>query len=518
MSNLSLNKINLKSLFLSLLIFVVITSISMYGFYYARSNNALESENNFASEASTIESLVSKRMQVYINALYNIKAFVSTKEKIDASDWKTFMEKAEIFNRYPGIFAISYIERVFKKDRQEFTNSVVNDRSVNSEGYPQFTIHPESNGDVSYVIKYIEPFAGRQNAFGLDWATDPIRSEALSIANQTGNPRLSRVYTSASTGEAVFGAIIPAEIDALGTKKLVLFTFDPRELFKEVLQDFAFDSQVRMEIYQSTQAKVAPSKIYDSNPTTANLVTSKLSKESEIDVLGQKWLLRFTSLTNPASFSGQSAVPYLSLIFGILFGIVTGLFVHNVISTNSDVKEKIEEAKRDLASEKKRLEIIFDNGPDSVLIVHINEFGALGNFLDANNIALKRTGYKKEEFINMNLQSLSKSDTKKQINIQKITEELLKNGAHTFEIEISTKEGEIIPTEVKSTVVDYKGSKAAILIARDISDRKNAENQLSQKVQELEKLNKLLLGREIKMVKIKEELESLKLHLNEEKT
>lgn len=517
MLNLLKKTFDLKGVFVGFLFFCVIALITFYGFYYSKEKYESEVADNFEQNTATVESLVARRMQIYINALYNAKAFVSTTKSINAKDWKDYVASAEILNRYPGIFAISYIERVLKDGKDAFAKSVINDKSLEADGYPQFSIHPASEADVSYVIKYIEPFAGRQAAFGLDWGTDPIRSEALNLAIKSGDPKLSRVYTSASTGESVFGAIIPAKSDEFGVQSLVLFTFSPNELFKNILNDFALDSQIRLEIYQPKYQKNEAIKIFDTNVVGGVNILNSYQKENETQFLGQRWLFRFTSLAGYSTLSREETVAYLMLIFGILFAMTVAILSYKIIATNSNIKTKIEKTNRELESERKRLEIIFHNSPDTVLVVGFNEAGGLGNFLDANKVAIERLGYSKEELLKMSPASLQDPKSSNPVSIPKLTEDLLRTGNSNFEIEVLSKDKRVLPAEIKATLIDFEERKAILLIARDIAERKKIENRLKEKLVELEKLNKLLLGREIKMVKIKEELEALK-NLNEKKS
>jgi PAS domain S-box-containing protein len=508
---------DIKGVIFSAFLFVTISAIVIYGFYYSKSKYSSSQKAEFDKSTAIVESLLSRRMQVYISALYNAKAFVATAPSLSAKDWKNYVNSAEILNRYPGIFAISYIERVFSKDKQTFTESVVNDKSIDPAGYPQFAIHPESNSETSYVIKFIEPFAGRQAAFGLDWTTDPIRSEALNVAIKTGEPKLSRVYTSASTGESVFGAIIPAEIDKSGVRNLVLFTFAPQELFKDVLHDFAMDSQIRLEIYQSEYQQNKPIKIFDTNPTTANDGGVSFAKESETQFLGQRWILKFSSLASGVLVNREISLSYLILALGLLFGFAVSLLTYKILSINTTIRKSIEETKKELESERHRLEIIFNNSPDTILLIKIDEAGGLGGFIEANKISLENLGYSKEELFKMSPASLQNPKAKQPIDISKITSQLLKNGTAEFEMEVLAKNGKVIFVEAKATLISYIGGRAVLLIARDISERKSIEKTLEEKLKELEKLNKLLLGREVKMVKIKEELETLKNINNGEK-
>ena len=60
-----------------------------------------------------------------------------------------------------------------------------------------------------------------------------------------------------------------------------------------------------------------------------------------------------------------------------------------------------------------------------------------------------------------------------------------------------------------------KGDKIAgdLVILRDIRGRKRAEEKMMKKMEELEKLNKLMISRELKMVELKKRIRELKENL-----
>ena len=61
-----------------------------------------------------------------------------------------------------------------------------------------------------------------------------------------------------------------------------------------------------------------------------------------------------------------------------------------------------------------------------------------------------------------------------------------------------------------SPIFDEKGELAgSVHIAKDISERKRTEKALKQKMEELERFNKVAVGRELKMIELKEKLKAL---------
>ncbi|MFA6519484.1 MAG: PAS domain-containing protein [Candidatus Paceibacterota bacterium] len=84
----------------------------------------------------------------------------------------------------------------------------------------------------------------------------------------------------------------------------------------------------------------------------------------------------------------------------------------------------------------------------------------------------------------------------------------------TVSIEVHhTKEGSVneycfeIVTPIRSDTGEITG---VIGVSRDITERKRRERELQEKVTDLERANELMIGRELKMVELKDEIEELK--------
>jgi len=116
---------------------------------------------------------------------------------------------------------------------------------------------------------------------------------------------------------------------------------------------------------------------------------------------------------------------------------------------------------------------LVDGMNDTVWVIDFD-----GNLLDVNKTAEKTLGYTKEEFLKMGLFGIDSTLTKEAITA------LVKNMPHdklqVFETSHKTKSGKIIPVEVSSSIINYLGQKAILSIARNISDRKQAERDLQR--------------------------------------
>jgi len=62
----------------------------------------------------------------------------------------------------------------------------------------------------------------------------------------------------------------------------------------------------------------------------------------------------------------------------------------------------------------------------------------------------------------------------------------------------------------KTRYIDERGRKFLVGVIRDISEHKELERQLSEKITELERFNRLIVNRELKLIELKDELKNCK--------
>jgi len=86
----------------------------------------------------------------------------------------------------------------------------------------------------------------------------------------------------------------------------------------------------------------------------------------------------------------------------------------------------------------------------------------------------------------------------------------------TLDVAAIGKDGTEFPVELSLSAVKLKGRWNAIGLIRGIAERKAAEEELKKKADELEKFNRLAVGRELKMIELKKEINGLLGELDKE--
>jgi PAS domain S-box-containing protein len=92
---------------------------------------------------------------------------------------------------------------------------------------------------------------------------------------------------------------------------------------------------------------------------------------------------------------------------------------------------------------------------------------------------------------------------------KKAIEKAMKEGSNFFEWTHKKLSGEDFPASVLLTRMKIKDQTFLQATVRDITEQKKAEEELKSKVEELERFNRLSVGRELKMVELKKRIEEL---------
>jgi len=116
---------------------------------------------------------------------------------------------------------------------------------------------------------------------------------------------------------------------------------------------------------------------------------------------------------------------------------------------------------------------IFNSSSDAILIHDIS-----GRFLEVNDVACERLGYTRQELLRMGPMDIDGPEASRRAPER--IQLLQRSGRLSFEATHLRKDGEGIPVEITSRLIDYGGDTCILSTARDISVRKRAERELER--------------------------------------
>ncbi|MCK4717732.1 MAG: PAS domain S-box protein, partial [Thermoplasmata archaeon] len=137
-----------------------------------------------------------------------------------------------------------------------------------------------------------------------------------------------------------------------------------------------------------------------------------------------------------------------------------------------EVSQDITERKKAEEELKLRAEML-DQARDGIIL---NDFD--GNFIYANEMALKEREYKREEFLKLNVRDVrTEPDARRD---KERRQEIKKKGYLHSEYNIRRKDGVLVPMDAMATVIKYGGTEYILSVTRDITERKKAEAEKAE--------------------------------------
>ncbi len=196
---------------------------------------------------------------------------------------------------------------------------------------------------------------------------------------------------------------------------------------------------------------------------------------------------------------GLAAITYLFfalLVVGVAFGIVSVCLLKNgvisrvaslntdvtVIGASGDFASRLPETGDDeitglagaingmlhaLEESNDRYRLLFNTGSDLTLVYSVGDDGSPGKILEACDQACSRLGYTREELLGLPASALIGTD----IAAAPMSPAL-------YAAEMRGKDGTPIPVEASSRAITLDDRRAELVVARDITERRRAEQQL----------------------------------------
>ncbi|MFA6215428.1 MAG: PAS domain-containing protein [Patescibacteria group bacterium] len=187
--------------------------------------------------------------------------------------------------------------------------------------------------------------------------------------------------------------------------------------------------------------------------------------------------------------------------------------VHDV-TVDKKNQDRLNKSEKIVKSAEDKYKILFNTSRDAIMILKPPTW----EFISGNQAAIKLFGAKNEtEFTNLgpwnvspkNQPDGSLSSDKSKIMIEKA----IKEGSNFFEWVHKKINNQEFPATVLLTKVKIGSELFLQATVRDITEQKKAEQALKEKIDELEKLNKLMVGRELKMVELKEKIKKFEANI-----
>lgn len=220
-----------------------------------------------------------------------------------------------------------------------------------------------------------------------------------------------------------------------------------------------------------------------------------------VSLLEKTVLSRMGRLSAEVSRIGKSGSPSSRLS-------ITGYDELSVLSDNiNGMLAALEQHQDKLEGSKQGSHSLFNAIVDPVVIIDED-----GIFMEITDSLEEVTGFKKEELLGKSfLQTEIVSAESKAILVENMVKRIKGEYVAPYVIEGLTKDdGRKLLHEVNARRITYKGKPADMVIFRDVTERKRAEEALMNKHEEVERLNGLAVGGAKRIVELENEVNTLR--------
>lgn len=186
--------------------------------------------------------------------------------------------------------------------------------------------------------------------------------------------------------------------------------------------------------------------------------------------------------------------------------------VAEIIRVGRDITRR-KQAEKELQETSTKFREIFNATSEAIFIYD----AATGTMLECNQRALDLYGFdSKEELLNRQLGSMS-ADIKKynRESAEAIIERARREGVQTFEWITTRKDGSDFWNEISLKTAHIAGFDRIITIERDITERKKNQMTIQDQLNELQRWQETTLGREMRIIDLKKEVNSLLAELDQ---
>lgn len=206
-------------------------------------------------------------------------------------------------------------------------------------------------------------------------------------------------------------------------------------------------------------------------------MTPKLLHQVEIRIAGLYvfiaaiWVLMSDALLFSLLPESSPLAPFLSLIKGIGFVVVTGIALYILLKREFARRDAITRAHKEQESS---FRLLFESNPHPMWVYDIRTLA----FLEINHAAIEHYGYSRSEFLSMTLLDIRLEQDHQRLveDVRQQRPALQKSGIWQHRL----KNGQIVDVEITSHTLEYAGNHAALVMAQDITERRRAETALRE--------------------------------------
>ncbi len=443
-------------------------------------STALITQANFSRDADERLDLLDNSMK---NSMYILQSMVSfATNNTDEADFKNFANS--LLKDYPYIESFVWVPRIKKSDRAEFEREA----AMSYPGYRITELDKDRNfvrapiRDEYFPVYHVQPLKNK-DALGFNYASDELRGKAIEMARET--------HKIAGTAGVKF----------IITKRNGILLFAPvyngDELSGFVVCVLPMQSIIDLPL-QPLVPRGNSIIVHDitNNSTVLHVRPSRIAKLSAEDVITQYNAHNSISKTRIISFAGRSwgitVIPapgyynlkitrqvWTILLFGLAFTTFFVIYMLRRIDETSRITAEVTNRTHELSHTKRELELILNSTKEGVIGVDKNAIITFSNIMAPLMLGYKKTDIIGQSFYDLILR-LEKTEMHRNTVVLALSQDT-ENKAVDNEVFYRRNSQPMKVEYTASSLIEDNLITGAVIVFRDIAERKLYEEQLEQK-------------------------------------
>ena len=333
------------------LCFLISIAFVIFKFSFQQEIKAVE--NVFENNAARFTQELNNSINIHLDSARNLQDFFDSSILVTAEEFVRYVQPK--LSRHPEIKALEWIATVSHEERKSFEDILGTEIKFRNQ---QGQMENSPAQELYFPIKYLEPFAGNENALGFDIRNTPPALKAAEAACSSGQVTVTDAIKLVQESQEQFAIVFYAPV--------YKNTLNESHNNCKTLSGFAA-SVFRLENVIDNIKNKLPNlnlsvSLKNNNQLFYDDVTSdnahsipnqfKYKLSYKLPVANQEWEISFSPTAGFISFYSSWAV-WLIIVFGLLISGITGMGLLMLTGRNLLTEDKIDIRTKELNNEVK---------------------------------------------------------------------------------------------------------------------------------------------------------------------
>ncbi len=438
-------------------------------------------QSRFERQADALAELLQQRLTAKIDLLLGLRGLLLVKPDLSRSDFERVAGSLQLDVEHASVRNLHFTRYVPAAERSAFEARARANAHLDGRLPAGFSIHPEVEQPEYFVVDYVWPVQGNEEAQGLEIHSQPVNLEAMLRARGTGALTASGPFALAQQ-HGVRGAAINLRLPIFvgageGRPPRFLGAVGAVVSVDTLMQGLSRRGYLDGLVLSVHDLGMAPSGMPPGQQLFASGVLPPQGKHltRDLTVGGRLWRL---ALAPGQSFMSESEArqPLLSLLFALALTALLAVLVARLVMRRMEALDYARLAASAARESEARFHTVFNQAAVGMLQTDT----VTGELLHVNQRFCELTGYDADELRGMHIQDLTYPDDAPR---SRALQEQLTSGELTeFRVEkrYRHKNGGVIWVDVTGSVIRAApgARRYNISVVQDITRRRETEQEL----------------------------------------